>query len=428
MPGATDPVTFVALPGTTTGARITTADVDLDGRQEILIVGRDGGDVLVFEADGTESGRRSIRSASRESAATSQSPQRTRSSRSNATPLTGRARRNRRRSCRKLSPHPLDGIRVADFSRVLAGPFCARVLADLGAEVVKIEPPDGDLSRRLGPRRGGMSGYFMQQNCGKRNVSIDLKSAAGRDLAAAIAGSVDVLIENFRPGVMDDLGLGPALLRKRHPALVYCSISGFGHASPWRDQRAFAGIAHATTGVLYRQAHAWSEAPHDSVLAIGDTVTGLQAAIAILAALRLRERTGRGQFIDMAMHDALLSVQEAANFHLFGDEATEHDFLCSWMFRCGDDYLVMPSDPRAMWSEITTAMERSDLASDPQYDSYEKRSERLEELEALIQDWALDQPSADAVVARFHAHGLPAARVGKAVRGSRVRANAALAT
>jgi len=313
----------------------------------------------------------------------------------------------------ETSYRPLDGVRVADFSRVLAGPFCTRILADLGADVIKIEPPDGDLARRLGPRRAGMSGYFMQQNCGKRNVSIDLKSPAGRDLAAAIVGHADVLVENFRPGVMEGLGLGPALLRKRYPPLVYCAISGFGHASPWRDQRAFAGIAHATTGVLYRQAHAWHEAPHDSVLAIGDTVTGLQSVVAIFAALRLRERTGRGQFIDMAMHDALLAIQEAANFHLFGDGASEHDFLCSWMFRCGDDHLVMPSDPRAQWSEITTAMGRADLASDPAYDSYEKRSECLDELEALIQDWMLEQPSADAVVVRFHAHGLPAARVSR---------------
>ena len=306
---------------------------------------------------------------------------------------------------------PLDGIRVADFSRVLAGPFCARMLADLGAEVIKIEPPDGDLSRRLGPRHGGMSGYFMQQNCGKRNVSIDLKVAAGRDVAIELVAHSDVLIENFLPGVMDSLGLGSAVLRARHPGLVYCSISGFGHESPWRDRRAYAGIAHASTGVLYRQAHAWSTEPRDSVLAVGDTVTGLQAAIAILAALRLREKTGRGQFIDMAMHDALLSIQEAANFHLFPGGSTEHDFLCSWMFRCGDDYLVMPSDPRAHWTQIVTALGRPELAEDPVYATYEARVDRLEELEALIQDCILDQPSAAAVVASLHAHGLPGARV-----------------
>ena len=294
---------------------------------------------------------------------------------------------------------------------MLAGPFCTRILADLGAEVIKIEPPDGDLARRLGARRSGMSGYFMQQNCGKKNVSIDLKTEAGRELAASLVARCDILVENFLPSVMDDLGLGPATLRRRHPLLIYCSISGFGHASPWRDRRAFAGIAHATTGVLYRQAHIWRQEPRDSVLAIGDTVTGLQSVIAVLAALRLRERTGRGQFVDMAMHDALLAIQEAANFHLFGEGGSEHDFLSAWVYRCGDDYVVLPNDPRAYWTEMTAAMGRPELAVDPQYDTLAKRNACLDELEALIQDWALEQPSADAIVATFTLHGLPAARV-----------------
>jgi CoA:oxalate CoA-transferase len=305
---------------------------------------------------------------------------------------------------------PLDGVRVADFSRVLAGPFCTRMLSDLGADVIKIEPPDGDLSRRLGPRRGGMSGYYMQQNCGKRNVSIDLKTEKGRDLAIALAGRSDVVVENFRPGVMDGLGLGAAHLRSLFPRLVYCSISGFGHAGPWRERRAFAGIAHSTTGVLYRQAHAWSMEPRDSVLALGDTVTGLQAAIAILSALKLREKTGRGQTIDMAMHDALLSVQEAANFYLFPDGGTEHDFLCSWVYRCGDEHVAMPTDPRADWDVMCEVMGQPELARDERYDTYPKRAERLDELEAHIQNWLMDQ-DADAVVAALHRAGLPGARI-----------------
>jgi crotonobetainyl-CoA:carnitine CoA-transferase CaiB-like acyl-CoA transferase len=306
---------------------------------------------------------------------------------------------------------PLGGIRVVDFSRVLAGPFCTRMLSDLGAEVIKIEPPDGDLSRRLGPRRGGMSGYYLQQNCGKRNVSIDLKAERGRDLAVAIAGRSDVVVENFRPGVMDALELGAEHLRGLYPRLVYCSISGFGHAGPWRERRAFAGIAHSTTGVLYRQAHAWSMEPRDSVLALGDTVTGLQATIAILSALKLRERTGRGQTIDMAMHDALLSVQEAANFYLFPDGATEHDFLCSWVYRCGEEHVAMPTDPRADWDVMCEVMGRPELARDARYETYPKRAERLDELEAHIQDWVMDQDAADTVVAALDRAGLPGARI-----------------
>ena len=308
-------------------------------------------------------------------------------------------------------PRPLDGVRVADFSRVLAGPFCTRMLADLGAEVIKIEPPEGDVSRRLGARRGGMSGYYMQQNCGKRNVSVDLKHPRGRELAVEIIRRSDVLVENFRPGVMAALGLGPDTVLNAHPELVYCSISGFGTTGPARDQRAFAGIAHATTGMLWRQATITGQRTADSVLALGDTVTGLQATIAILAALALRNRTGKGQFLDMAMHDALLSVQEAANFYLFPDEPSETDFLCSWVYRAADRDVVMPTDPRADWDAVCRVMGRPELIEDPRYDTPQKRTACLDELEAHIQSWVLDQTDAAHVVAALHAGGLPGATV-----------------
>ena len=132
--------------------------------------------------------------------------------------------------------HPLAGVRVLDLSHVLAAPFCTRILSDLGADVIKIEAPSGDLARKLGARRGGMSGYFMQQNCGKRNVSIDIKTKAGRELVGRLAESSDIFVENFRPGVMDELGLGQEALRSRNPGLIYCAISGFGHDSPLRDR------------------------------------------------------------------------------------------------------------------------------------------------------------------------------------------------
>jgi len=306
---------------------------------------------------------------------------------------------------------PLAGIRVADFSHVLAGPFCTRIFSDLGADVIKVETPEGDLSRRLGRRRGGMSGYYMQQNAGKRNVSIDLKKPAGRELAARLASACDVVVENFRPGVMDGLGLGQAALRERNPGLVYCSISGFGHDSPLRGQRAFAGVVHAATGMLHRQASAWSHEPEDSVLAVGDTVTGLQAVIAIMAALQLRARTGCGQFIDMAMHDALLAIQEAANFQLFGEGGTDTDFLCAWIYRCKGEHVVIPADPRAQWSQLVELMKAPDLLSDPRYDNYDKREQCLPELEAHVQAWVERQESAAAAVAILHAHGMAAAKV-----------------
>ncbi|MFN2376761.1 MAG: CaiB/BaiF CoA transferase family protein [Candidatus Binatia bacterium] len=320
-------------------------------------------------------------------------------------------------------PRPLEGVRVADFSHVLAGPFCTRILADLGADVVKIETPEGDLSRRLGERRGGISGYFMQQNCGKRNVSVDLRRPEGRCLAADLAACCDVVVENFRPGVMDGLGLGQQALRGRNPRLVYCSISGFGHDSPQRSERAFAGVVHAATGIIDRQARAFGREPVDSVFAVGDTVTGLQAALAIVAALHLRQTTGMGQFIDMAMHDALLALQEAANFVLFGGRET--DYLCAWTYPCGDRHVVIPADPRANWDILTRLMERPELAAEQRYDSYPKRAACLPELEAHVAAWVAAQPDAETAVAGCHALGLAAARVqtlGEALGSEQVKA------
>ncbi len=312
---------------------------------------------------------------------------------------------------REVGEYPLQGIRVLDFSHVLAGPSCARILCDLGAEVIKVEPPAGDLSRRLGARRGGISGYFMQQNCGKLNVSLDLKQQRGREIALLLAGACDIMVENFKPGVMASLGLDCESVMAKYPRLIYCSISGFGHQSPLRQQRAFAGIAHAQTGVLHRQAACSGTLPVDSALAVGDTVSGLQSVIAILAALHLRERSGRGQFIDMAMHDALLAIQEAANFYLFGDSGSDTDFLSSWIYVCEGEYIAVPSDPRAQWDDFAALMEAPGLLEDPRYDSFAKRSRRLDELEAIVAAWVAGQPSADAAVAKLHAAGMAGAKI-----------------
>src|SRR5438045_1284050 len=136
------------------------------------------------------------------------------------------------------SPHPLAGIRVLDLSRVLSGPSCGKALADLGADVIKVEPPEGDLTRTAQPRAGGVPVYFAQQNCGKRCVSVDLRLDAGRALVADLAAASDVVLENFRPGVLDRLGLGYEAVRVRNPAVVYCSITGYGQDGPMAGRRA----------------------------------------------------------------------------------------------------------------------------------------------------------------------------------------------
>jgi crotonobetainyl-CoA:carnitine CoA-transferase CaiB-like acyl-CoA transferase len=214
------------------------------------------------------------------------------------------------------NPHPLAGIRVLDLSRVLAGPFAGRMLCDLGAEVVKLEPPEGDVTRGWGRMRHGISGYYTQQNSGKRSVCVDLDAPGGPALVRRLAAKTDLLIENFRPGVMARHGLAYGDLAPDNPALIMLSISGFGQSGPESERPAYASVLHAEAGFVARQAEQDANAPSDPVLSIADMNAGLHGLVALLAALYLRERTGRGQHLDIAMLDAMLVTDDYANFAL----------------------------------------------------------------------------------------------------------------
>lgn len=211
---------------------------------------------------------------------------------------------------------PLHSLRVLDLSRVLAGPFAGRMLADLGADVVKLEPPEGDVTRGWGAVRHGLSGYYTQQNAGKRTVCVDLEATGGCDLVLRLAACADVLIENFRPGVLARHGLGWERMSGVNPRLVMLSISGFGSASPDAHRPAYASVVHAEAGTLARQAALDSARPSDPVLSIADTNAGLHGLVALLAALLFRERSGVGQHIDLAMLDAMLATDDYAHFAL----------------------------------------------------------------------------------------------------------------
>jgi CoA:oxalate CoA-transferase len=199
--------------------------------------------------------------------------------------------------------HPLDGVKVLDLCRVLAGPFAGRMLADLGADVVKIEPPEGDVSRTFGKRPE--SAYFRQQNAGKRSITVDLREPAGCDLVRRLATVADVVLENFRPGIMARYGLAWSDLVALNPQLVMLSISGFGQDGPERDRASYAGVIHAETGVVARRRGPAGALPLDIEISMADTVTGLHGVIGVLSALRLRDATGLGQHVDMAMIDAM---------------------------------------------------------------------------------------------------------------------------
>ena len=193
------------------------------------------------------------------------------------------------------------------------------MLADLGADVVKIEPPEGDIARVWGQTRNGLSGFYTQQNVGKRNVCIDLKSADGVGVARQLAVAADVVVENYRPGVMARLGLGWAELSAANPRLTMLSITGFGQTGPDADRKTYAPVIHAESGLIARQAEFDGDAPSDPILSIADYNGGLHGLIALLSALYMRERTGRGQWIDLSMRDAMFTTDDYAHHALDGE-------------------------------------------------------------------------------------------------------------
>jgi len=213
-------------------------------------------------------------------------------------------------------PYPLEGLRVVDLSRIVAGPYAGRLLADLGADVVKVEGPDGDMARIWGEQRHGLSGFYTQQNAGKRNVGIDLKAPGGAALVLRLASVADVVIENFRPGVLDRLGLGWPALHAANPRVVLLSVTGFGQTGPNVGRQAFAPVIHAEAGLIARQAHFDQAPPTDPVLSIADTNAAMHGLIAALSALHMRERTGEGQHVDVAMFDAMLATDDYSHHAL----------------------------------------------------------------------------------------------------------------
>jgi len=204
----------------------------------------------------------------------------------------------------------LNGFRILDLTRVVAGPACTRTLADLGAEVIKVEPPDGDLMRRGVPKAGGVALGYTQQNAGKRHLSIDLSQPAGVKLVQNLAAQSDVVVENYRAGVAARLGVGYPQLRELKPDIIYCSISGYGQTGPAAGRRAYAPIIHAELGLVDLNARERGTEPLPEAVSHADFAVGAQAATAILAALVHRLRTGQGQHIDVSMAETMLAVNE----------------------------------------------------------------------------------------------------------------------
>src|SRR5581483_2003966 len=214
-------------------------------------------------------------------------------------------------------PFPLEGVRVLDLCRALSGPYTGRMLSDLGAEVVKVEVAGADITQKFGPPSHGHTGLYVQINAGKSNISLDLAREPAAQVLLELAEKADIVLENFRPGTLDRFGVGWEALSARNPALVMLSISGFGQWGPEAKRQAYAPVLHAETGLLGRQSEVDDGAkPNDIALSLADSVAGMHGMIGVLAALRVAERTGVGQHIDLSMFEAMLATDEYVHYSL----------------------------------------------------------------------------------------------------------------
>jgi len=285
---------------------------------------------------------------------------------------------------------PLEGLRVLDLTRVLAGPYATQSLGDLGAEILKIEPPAGDDTRRFPPFVGGESHYFLALNRDKKSVVIDLKREEGKDLLRRLAARCDVLVENYRPGVMDRLGLGYEALSAVNPRLVYCAISGFGQTGPWRDKPSFDIVTQAVSGVLSVNGEE-GRPPVKLGLPIGDMVGGIYGPIAILAALNERNLTGRGRYIDVSLHDGLIGMLGylAQLAFLTGEDpkpvGSMHPSIVPYgSFPASDGIVIIAVLSESFWPKLCQALERPELAADPRFATLADRREHRDLVHGLI--------------------------------------------
>ena len=294
------------------------------------------------------------------------------------------------------SPRPLERIRVLDFTRVLSGPHCTRMLSDLGADVIKVEPPEGDLTRFAFPRVGSMSTYFAQQNIGKKNISMDLKKPEAVELIKKLVVECDVLVENYRGGVMEKLGLGYAVLSEVNPRLIYAAISGYGNTGPWSHRRAYATVVNAETGMTGLQARARGGQATNDPHSHADVYTGMETAAAVLAALYQREQTHVGQYIDVSMAQTMLYVNEHVQNELFEDDVP-NDQIRSFqpgdypILQTGDGtYVVVSGHPaeRGTFDLFVNAMQRPSMFEDKRFKDVATRLQNLDALASELRNWA----------------------------------------
>ena len=309
---------------------------------------------------------------------------------------------------------PLAGVRVVDLTSMISGPVATMMLADQGAEVIKVEPPTGDLVRAMGANRGGVSATFVSANRSKRSMVLDLKTASGLDALKRLVATADVFVQNFRPGAIERMGLGEDVLRAVRDDLVYVSISGFGDTGPYAGKRVYDPVIQALSGLAAIQADADGR-PHMIRTIVPDKLTAVTAAQAITAALFARERSGRGQHVRLAMLDAMVAFlwpEGMTGYTFVGREvsASRAQFAQDLIFETTDGYITAGAVSDSEWQGMCRALERPEWLADERFATAQARIVNVADRLALTAD-VLRTRSSDEWLARLDAEGVPCAPV-----------------
>jgi len=308
---------------------------------------------------------------------------------------------------------PLSGITIIDLSRILAGPYCTLLLAELGARVIKVEPPQqGDDARQYGPFRNGKSAYFASVNRGKESIALDLKAPAGRDVFERLLDKADALVENFRPGTMEKLGYGWDTLHLRYPRLVYAAASGFGHSGPYSHYPAYDMVVQGLGGIMSITGHPGMPLTRVGT-SVGDLAGGLYTAVALNAALLHRERTGESTKVDVALFDCQLALLENAIMRytttgeIPGPMGARHPSITPFeAFATRDGNLIIAAGNDGLFVKLAQALDRADLAENPLFKTNALRNEHQEALRAEIEG-VLGRQATEHWIVVLEAAGVP---------------------
>jgi crotonobetainyl-CoA:carnitine CoA-transferase CaiB-like acyl-CoA transferase len=317
---------------------------------------------------------------------------------------------------------PLAGVKVLDFSRFMQGPYATRILADLGADVLKVERPGGEWDRRLRLAPDGYAGFFTGLNRGKRSIAVDITTPRGRDVVLDLVRDSDVVVENFRLGVMERFGLGYEALRTHNPALVYAAASGYGPKGPRSTEPMFDMVAQAVSG-LSDFVRTPEGQPRLASRGMADTAGAVYLALGVVTALLVRQRTGRGQRVDGSLVGACLAMHTAEVTIALHDDVVRRTYgrvtSTSGAYRCRDDrWVVIGATDQKVWRGLTTALGRNDLHDDPRFHRSRVRERHREILEPILEE-VFRSADRDTWLARMREHGVPVAPVNTFVEAAR---------